>query len=64
MNKKLYKTAYDKMLSGVCNGLAEYFNVDVSLVRIGFVLLGVINFVIAIVLYAAMAIILPTKNYK
>ncbi len=37
MAKKLYRSAGQKMLGGVCGGLAEYFGIDVSLVRLLFV---------------------------
>ena len=33
-NKKLYRITEGKMFCGVCTGLADYFNVDVSLVRL------------------------------
>jgi phage shock protein C len=39
--KKLYRSTSDKMLAGVCGGLAEYLNLDVSVVRIVFALLVV-----------------------
>jgi len=35
--KKLYKSETDKMLFGVCGGIAEYFRIDSTLVRIGLV---------------------------
>lgn len=34
MEKKLYRSRVDRMLGGVCGGIAEYFNIDASLVRI------------------------------
>ena len=34
MNKKLYKSRHNKTLAGVCGGLAEYFNIDVTIVRL------------------------------
>ncbi|MDR1409843.1 MAG: PspC domain-containing protein [Oscillospiraceae bacterium] len=34
MQKKLYRNVNNKMLSGVCAGLADYLNVDVTLVRL------------------------------
>jgi phage shock protein C len=37
MNKKLYRSNKDKMLGGVAGGLAEYFEIDPTLVRIIFV---------------------------
>ena len=38
MNKRLYRVEEGKMLCGVCGGIAEYFNVDPTLIRLGFVL--------------------------
>lgn len=34
MNKKLYRIKEGKMIGGVCNGMAEYLDVDVTIVRI------------------------------
>jgi phage shock protein C len=34
---RLYRSTADRQIAGVCGGLAHYFNVDVTLVRIGFV---------------------------
>lgn len=34
MDKRLYRSRNDKMLGGVCGGVAEYFKVDPSIVRI------------------------------
>ena len=39
-SKKLYKSRRDKMIDGVCAGLAEYFGVNTALVRILFVVFG------------------------
>ena len=35
-NKVLRRNAFDKVLGGVCSGLADYFNLDVVLVRVIF----------------------------
>lgn len=35
--RKLYKSETDKMLTGACGGIAEYFHIDSTLVRIGLV---------------------------
>jgi phage shock protein C len=34
MNKKLYRSRNNKTLAGVCGGLADYFEIDVTLVRL------------------------------
>lgn len=39
MTKKLYRSRTESMIAGVCGGLAEYFDIDASLVRVGTVLL-------------------------
>lgn len=55
MNKRLYKSN-DKMLCGVCGGIAEYFNIDPTLVRLGLVVFslaggsGVLAYIIAAVI--------------
>ena len=36
MARKLYKDPSDKKIAGVCSGMAKYFDVDVTLVRVGF----------------------------
>ncbi|MFA5070584.1 MAG: PspC domain-containing protein [Patescibacteria group bacterium] len=52
MDKKLYRSNKDKIIAGVCAGLAEYFDLDVTLVRIIFVVIvlaggaGVLAYVI------------------
>ena len=40
MEKRLYKSNENKMLDGVCGGIAEYFDVDPTLVRLAWVILG------------------------
>ena len=38
MDKRLYKSNENRMIDGVCGGIAEYFNMDPTLVRLGWVL--------------------------
>ena len=38
MEKKLYRSRYDKKLAGVCSGLAKYLNMDPSVVRLVWIL--------------------------
>ena len=59
MEKKLYKSMTDKMLAGVCGGLGEYMNVDPTLIRIAAVLISLFSGGIGLVIYIAMAIIVP-----
>ena len=52
MGKKLYKSNKNKMLDGVCGGIAEYFNIDPTLLRLGWVVCalggsGVLAYIVA-----------------
>ena len=38
-DKKLYRSRTDRMIGGVCGGLADYFSIDATIVRLIFVLL-------------------------
>ena len=56
MDKKLYRSTKDKKLAGVCGGLGEFFNIDPTLVRLGFVALcilaggGLIAYIVAAII--------------
>jgi phage shock protein C len=56
--KKLYRSNSDKMLGGVCGGLAEFLGMDPTLVRLGFALLAVLGGP-GFILYLIMWIIVP-----
>ena len=61
MEKKLYRSN-DKMIAGVCGGIAEYFGVDVTLVRVGYVLLSLFTTGFpGLLLYVILLIIMPSK---
>jgi len=59
--KKLYKSETDKMIAGVCGGIAEYLNIDATLVRLGFVILSIIGGS-GILAYIAAAVIIPRSG--
>ncbi len=42
MKKKL-RRSNDQMIAGVCAGIAEYLSLDVTLVRVGYVLLSILS---------------------
>ena len=56
--KKLYKSSTDKKLAGVCGGIAEYFNIDSTLVRLGWVLFSLLGGS-GLLAYIIAAIIVP-----
>lgn len=60
--KKLYRSTSDKMLTGVCGGLAEYFDVDSTIIRLIWILLACITaFVGAFIAYIIVALVVPVK---
>jgi phage shock protein PspC (stress-responsive transcriptional regulator) len=60
--KRLYQIREGAMLSGVCTGLAAYLNIDVTIVRIGFVLLALLTSGVWILVYLIMMLVVPFAN--
>ena len=56
--KKLYKSQTDKKLCGVCGGIAEYFNIDATIVRLIWALLTVF-FGSGVLIYIIAALVMP-----
>ena len=56
--RKLYRSRSNRQVAGVCGGLAEYFNMDPTLIRVLFVVLAVLGGS-GLVLYLALWIIVP-----
>lgn len=59
MNKKLYRSKNDVKISGVCGGIAEYFGMDATIVRLVWVLATLMNFFVGVVAYIACVFIVP-----
>lgn len=61
--KKLYRSESDRVIAGVCGGIAEYFNFDPNILRL---ILFVISFVggSGIILYFVAWLIIPSKSTK
>lgn len=60
MQKQLHRSVNNKAIAGVCAGLADYFNLDPTLVRIGFILIGLLTAVVpTFLLYLVLAVIMP-----
>jgi phage shock protein PspC (stress-responsive transcriptional regulator) len=57
--RRLYQIREGAMISGVCNGLAAYFQVDVTIVRIVFVALTILTGSLWILAYILMMFIIP-----
>jgi len=56
--KRLYRSTHDRMLCGVCGGIAEYFQLDPTLVRLGWALFCILGGS-GVLAYIVAAIIIP-----
>lgn len=57
--KKLYKSQTDKKICGVCGGVAEYLNIDPTIVRLIWAVL-IVCYGTGLLLYILAALILPS----
>jgi len=63
MAKKLTLSSTDKKIFGVCGGIAEYFDLDSSLVRIGYVFFTLFSTCFpGVLLYFVMWFVMPQKK--
>ena len=58
--KKLYRSLSDKKLAGVCGGIAEYFGLDSTLIRVGWALVSLFAGA-GVLAYIVCALIIPEK---
>ncbi|WP_370616088.1 PspC domain-containing protein [Mumia qirimensis] len=58
--KKLTRTTGDKWVGGVCGGIARYFGIDPTLVRLAFVVLTVLGLGSMILVYLVAWVLMPT----
>ncbi len=61
MKKKIYRSETDRKVAGVCGGIAEYFDIDSTIVRLVFAFL-VLAYGTGLLAYIAAAIIIPTES--
>ncbi|OIO26216.1 hypothetical protein AUJ14_02345 [Candidatus Micrarchaeota archaeon CG1_02_55_22] len=59
--KRLYRSSSDKMLGGVCGGIAEYFSVDPTLVRVLWVVLS-LAYGMGVLLYLLLWLLVPKRS--
>lgn len=62
MEKKTLMKSHNKMLAGVCAGIAEYFDCDITLIRAIYAVLSVFSACFpGVILYIILCIVMPTK---
>ena len=59
--KKLYRSKTDRKIWGVCGGLAKYFNIDPTIVRVVAVASLFVG-LLGLVIYIIMAIVVPVEG--
>ena len=59
MAERLYRSPSDRVIAGVAGGLATWLNIDPSLIRIAWVLLGIFSGGIFVIVYFVMMIVVP-----
>lgn len=62
MEKKLYKDPHNKIIGGVCSGLADYFDMDVTIVRLIFAF-AFFTWGAGLITYIVLWIVLPRKTF-
>jgi phage shock protein C len=60
-HKRLTRTSWDSPISGVCGGLARYFGVDPTLVRVLAVIAAVVTFPAGVIAYAVAWAVMPKE---
>lgn len=59
MNRRLYRSRENRMIAGVCGGIAEYFNLDPTMIRLAAAILLVVTNVPIFIAYIICAIVIP-----
>ena len=63
MDKKLFRSSTDKMIAGVCAGIAKYINIDPTAVRVLYALITAFSVgVPGIIAYIILAVIMPVDQ--
>lgn len=60
--RRLRRSRSDRMLAGVCAGIADYLRVDPTLVRVGFAVLAIITWGVALVAYLIAWAVMPEED--
>lgn len=61
MEKKLYRSRTDKKIAGVCGGMAKYLNIDNTVVRLIWAIVGLCTVGTALLAYLICALIIPEE---
>lgn len=63
--KRLYRSRNDKFLGGVCAGLADYFRIDPTIMRLLYILLCFVSLGTGVLIYLVLWVLVPeSKVYQ
>ena len=62
MGKRLYKLNQGRMLDGVCGGIAKYFGLDPTLVRLVWLLCSLSSCGTGLIIYVVASLLIPEEN--
>ena len=58
-----YRTASDRMIAGVCGGLAVQFGVPTAVVRLAFVLMTLFSYGVGLIIYVVLWVVMPLDEW-
>jgi len=62
--KRMTRSEENKMIGGVCGGIAEYFDMDPTLIRLIYILISIFSVAFpGILVYLILWVVIPQKNY-
>src|ERR1700674_2057108 len=62
LSQRLYRSRSDRMIAGVCGGIAQYFGIDPTIVRLFTVLAAIFSGGVVIILYFVLWIVVPEDS--
>lgn len=62
MKVKFYRLRRNRIFSGVLAGLADKFDIDLSLLRLLFIIFTIVNFGLGIIIYILLSMVMPYKE--
>ncbi len=63
LSKKQLKKSNDRVIAGVCGGIAEYFGLDYTLVRVAYALISILSAAFpGFLIYIILMFVMPSDN--
>ena len=62
MEKKRLMRSNDNMIAGICAGIADYFELDPTLVRVGYILLSIFTAFAGVLAYLVLWLVIPKQK--